>query len=346
MKLLKQPGMEHANVRQCRAWLAEQGFTTQPAAGQEYVYDLALIEQVKAYQRSRLLDDDGVVGPLTWTALERDHLKFLAAAFNAKLDVPAFLGMPARPQWAQRLQRILDVWAGGAVGYGTPQDSRSKMLKRPVDLRLQADPFDSDERQTALTRFGTTHTCGGCSSLASRVVAGVLGDAAHRAFTNQTGVKPPPALRYPPFKAIGDNIPDAMLDGDATWQASGWRPTCRGYAPLFDHLADLDWQDLHEAMRGVPLAILHLQGGHVICAFWSDHQSGMWYSHPLVQHQLLMDDECYILAADGWSGAVGQPTTLQRDQDRLSKKHIDHLWRLRQPMAFSAQDNRLQAVLA
>lgn len=173
----------------------------------------------------------------------------------------------------------------------------------------------------------------------------IVRDPEGRPHTNQTGPTPPQSMRDPRFVNVRDNVPDAMIEGDRTWQSGDWRPTCRGYAHLFDHRASLEWIELHEAMRGVPFAILHLQGGHVICAFWSDHNSGLWYTHP-VTGELLMDDECYILAADGWSGNVGQPTTLQTDDSRLSKKHIDHLWMCMRPDGYATPSAELACCLA
>jgi hypothetical protein len=44
---------------------------------------------------------------------------------------------------------------------------------------------------------------------------------------------------------------------------------------------------------------------------------------------MVADQECFVLAADGWSGARGQPTTVfQPASMRRNPKRVDHLWAL------------------
>lgn len=336
-----------------RQWLAEAGFDPGICCVDFEYFDAGLEGKVRAYQDARGLQIDGIVGVVeTWPALERDHLvhvattkaKEWAGKILRKLglapDAAIQPTLPERPLWAEGLQDAINKLCSGKVGYGTPQDKRPAMLKRPLEDRIRAELFDTLEAPLA-AKHGTTHTFGGCSSLASRVLAGcVLKDPTHRAFANQTCPTPPIAIRDPRFKSVRDNLPDAMIDGDHTWQASGWAPTCRGYASLFDHVGMTPWSDLDKVMIGVPFALLHLQGGHVITAFYSDHERGWYYYHPITG-QLLPDDTVYILAADGWSGNVGQPTTLQRSKDRLSKKNVENLWLLVRPTGFSDSNPRL-----
>jgi len=326
MKVLKR-GMRHPQVVTLRDWLKEACFDPGVPPFDQDLFDGVVESKVKLYQRAHQLDDDGIVGNQeTWPALEQEHFLYVTRQSQLKRE-----GLPERPTHVLGLQDALDKLCSGKVGYGTPTDNRSKMLKRPVELRLMAELFDEDERQEALAKHGTTNTFGGCGSFADRVLEGcILQDTTHRAFANQTAVKPPRALRDPRFADVNDNTPAAMIEGDKTWQASGWKPTCRGYASRFEHMGPLEWSELEAHMEGIFFALLHLRGGHMITAFYSDHERGWWYTHPLTG-DLLPDNTTFIFAADGWSGNVGQKTTLQRAKDRLGKKPIDHLWALVRP---------------
>jgi hypothetical protein len=308
-----------------KQFLEEAGYSTSGLGlGRVDLFDAMLESVVMDFQRDNGLDDDGVVGPKTWCALERAHVAYISKG----VVVPG----TTRSPWVLRLQSALDLWASGKVGYGTPSDSRVKMMKRALVARLRAE-FFKDEEESKGIKFGTTNTCGGCSSFASRVLALILGDTEHRGFTNQCGCYIPRDKRAPQFEGIADNIADAMCRGDQTWDAGEWNPTCRGYADMFIHKGPMSWDQLETKMADVPFAMLHLSGGHVITAFTVASDRGWWYTDP--RSGLVLPDGCWILAADGWSGAVGQPTTLQKDHDRLSKKNIDHLWCLMNPGGYA-----------
>jgi hypothetical protein len=324
MTLLKR-GSKGPQVALLADMLARCGFPT-------YWPNDVIIDEgpIVKFQLFRSLLPDGIVGSLTWGALER-----LVAGVTCTLDGAAQSHAEA---WGRRLQSALGAWASGLVGYATPRDNRAKLMQRPLENRHCADSLRPAELAKAKANgYTTTHTLGGCGSFAERLLACVVGDAEHRAAWNQTAIAPPRELRDVRFYNINDNTVGAMINGDKKWvhtTAKGKKsyPNCRGYSALFDSpLQDIEWDEVEKMTA--PYAILHLDGGHVLTAFRVDESKGWRYNHPTNGCALV--DGVWIIGADGSKKAVGQPTTLQMAKYRKGKKRIAFLWPLIAPGGYN-----------
>lgn len=267
---------------------------------------------VRRYQTKHGLLVDGVCGQYTLAAIERS-LAETAAAY-ASMDEPEI----SRPEWVLRLQSFIDACHRGKVGYYSNPLSDSERAKLPVASKYPAWPVDKPN-----PKHGTTRSFGCCSHLASNATALLANDATPHVGANGTAPYLPDSIRPEEMKGIKDNVVEPLVDGVHKVQGDGWKPVIEGYADLFDYFGICEWEAAEKVMedKSVPFAICHLDGGHVICLHTVDQAKGWWYIDP--RTAAVVPDGVYVLAADGWSGDPGVPTTiLQPMNQRVKKKRM------------------------